>query len=80
MAILDPRVPKILEALLPYRDYCLPDNDTPLLLQGLKEAHEKAQWHFDNSDPNVVASLARDDYMTALEELLQTLKDTGHAC
>lgn len=80
MAILDPRVPKMLEAMLPYRDYCIPGNDIPLLLQGLKAANEKAQWHFENSDPNIVASLARDDYMTALEELLQSLKDTGHAC
>ena len=76
---IDLRVPRLLYELLPYEGYTAPGNEEPLLYIGLKEAADKAQWHFDNDDPNIAFSHARDKCLEVLGELLQTLKDTGHA-
>lgn len=76
---IDLRVPRLLYELLPYEGYMAPGENEPLLYKGMKEAADKAQWHFDNDDPNIAFSHARDSCLEVLGKLHQTLKDSGHA-
>ena len=73
MVALDPRVPGMMTALLAYAEYCEPGDTEPLLIKALRAATDKVRWHFRESDPNIAASLARDDYWRALEDLKQRL-------
>lgn len=78
MSALDPRVAPIVKELLPYASYQAPGDSEPLLIKELREAIAGVRHHFRDSDPDIAASLARKDFMTALLQLRATLPGEAH--
>lgn len=77
MAALDPRVPALMQKLLPHASYYAPGDKEPLLIKTLRDATGVARWHFRHSDPGDAAALARAAYLEALQQLTETLTPKG---
>lgn len=67
---LDTRILTKVEDLLPYADYKNPGDKKSLLIQELQKAAGKAKWHFNNSNPDIAASLACKEYLDILDNLI----------
>lgn len=73
MAVLDSRIPEVMEELLPFADELEPRTKEPVLIVTLREATKSARTLFKKEDPEIASSLASTAYLNALTDLRERL-------